>query len=173
MRAGQGQLVNLRSDRGLRALAVVAGVVLMVVSGAYATAGGAPPLALLGEVVVSGSFLITGLFAWSRRPSNRMGRLMVALGLLLLLLIPFAGPPWLILYPVGLVGFTLANALLGYLILAFPSGELRSNADRALVVLTAVLTGGPRLVRLLGQDPARTGVAVRQSVPGDPRPDVC
>ncbi len=72
------------ADRRLRWLAAVAGVGLLVVGGAYATAGGAPPAALIGQVVVSGSFLVTGLFAWSRRPSNRMGRLMVLLGLGLL-----------------------------------------------------------------------------------------
>jgi signal transduction histidine kinase len=140
----------------LRAAAIVAALVLVVAGAAYATAGGAPPLSLLGQVVVSGSFLVTGLLAWSRRPSNRMGRSMVAIGLSLLL-IPFAGPPLLVLYPVGLVGFTVANALIGYLILAFPSGALRSNAARALIALTASLTFLPRFFRLLGQDPAAQG----------------
>lgn len=144
-------------DRQMRRLAIIVGVGLMVASTAYANAAGAPPLALVGGIVVSGSFLVTGLFAWSRRPSSRMGRLMVALGLCLLL-VPFAGPPWLILYPIGLIGFTLASTLLGYLILSFPSGVLRSNADRLLIVLTAVLIGGPRLARLLAIDTAAQGL---------------
>ena len=78
-----------RSDRKLRAAAVVAAFVLMIVGGRYALEAGAPPLSLAGEIVVSGSFLLTGLFAWSRRPSNRMGLVMVLVGLSLLL-IPFA-----------------------------------------------------------------------------------
>jgi signal transduction histidine kinase len=152
----QGRHVTHRSDRRLRAAAVVAAVVLMIVGGRYALEAGAPPLSLAGEIVVSGSFLLTGLFAWSRRPSNQMGLVMVLVGLSLLL-IPFAGPPLLILYPVGLIGFTIANVLIGYLILAFPSGELRSNANRALIALTAVVTFLPRFFRLLGQDPAAQG----------------
>jgi signal transduction histidine kinase len=144
-------------DRPLRAAVVVVALVLMTLGAMYATAGGAPPLSLVGEVVVSASFIVTGLFAWSRRPTNRMGRLMVALGLCLLL-IPLAAPPWLILYPIGLVGFTLAGTLLGYLILAFPSGELRSNANRALIVVTTVLPFVPRVFRLLSFDPAAQGL---------------
>jgi signal transduction histidine kinase len=123
----------------------------------YALVGGAPPLAILGQIVVSGAFVVTGLFAWSRRPANRMGRAMFGLGVLQLL-IPFAGPPWLILYPLGLVGFTLSSTLLGYLILAFPSGELRTPANRALIVVTTVLPFIPRLFRLLSQDPAALGL---------------
>ena len=157
LRRNRADPVTAAADRRLRWLAAVAGVGLMVVGGIYATAGGAPPAALLGQIVVSGSFIVTGLFAWSRRPSNRMGRLMVLLGLCLLL-IPFAGPPLLILYPIGLIGFTVASTLLGYLILAFPSGELRTTANRALIVLTAVLVGGPRLLRLLATDTAAQGL---------------
>jgi len=157
LRRNRADPVTAAADRRLRWLALVAGVGLMVAGGSYATAGGAPPAALLGQVVVSGSFLLTGLFAWSRRPSNRMGRLMVVLGLCLLL-IPYTGPPWLILHPIGLIGFTVASTLLGYLILAFPSGELRSNANRALIALTAVLVGGPRLARLLATDTSGQGL---------------
>jgi signal transduction histidine kinase len=149
--------VTTAADRRWRWLAAGTGLGLMVVAGWYATAGGAPPAAVIGAVVVSGSFILTGLFAWSRRPSNRMGRLMVVLGLCLLL-IPFAGPPLLILQPIGLAGFTVASTLLGYLILAYPSGELRSTRNRALIGLTAVMLGGPRLVRLVAQDPAGQGL---------------
>jgi signal transduction histidine kinase len=144
-------------DVRLRYAVVVAALLLMAVGTVYALAAGAPPLALVGEVVVPASFVATGLFAWSRRPANRMGRLMVGLGLCLLL-IPLAGPPWLVLYPIGLVGFTLAGTLLGYLILAFPSGELRSNANRALLAVTTVLPFVPRFFRLLSFDPAAQGL---------------
>jgi signal transduction histidine kinase len=145
------------NDARLRYGVVVAALLLMAVGTVYALAAGAPPLALVGEVVVPASFVATGLFAWSRRPANRMGRLMVGLGLCLLL-IPLAGPPWLLLYPIGLVGFTLSGTLLGYLILAFPSGELRSNANRVLLAVTTVLPFVPRFFRLLSFDPAAQGL---------------
>jgi signal transduction histidine kinase len=76
---------------------------------------------------------------------------------LALLLTVFAQPVWPVIVPFGLLSFTLASTLLGFLILAYPSGELRSNANRTLVALTAVLVGGPRLIRLLAYDPAALG----------------
>jgi signal transduction histidine kinase len=124
---------------------------------AYANAAGAGVVAIASMLLVAGSFLITGFLAWAHRPANRMGRVMVALALCLLLT-AFAQPVWPLVVPFGLFVFALSNALLGYLILAYPSGELRSNANRALVVLTFLLGGGPRFVRLVTQDPRALGL---------------
>jgi len=131
--------------------------VVIVGSVAYANASGAGVVAIASMLLVAGSFLITGFVAWAHRPANRMGRLMVALALCLLLT-AFAQPVWPVVVPFGLLVFALSNSLLGYLILAYPSGELRSNANRALVALTFVFGGGPRFVRLLTQDPRASGL---------------
>ena len=144
------------TDRRLRWLAAGVSAGVLVASVAYGNAAGAPPEAIARVLLVAGSFLITGFFAWMRRPANRMGRLMIALGNCLLLIV-FATPVWPAIVPLGLIGFTLAGTLLGYLILAYPSGELRSTADRILVILTAILVGGPRFIRMLADDPAARG----------------
>jgi signal transduction histidine kinase len=144
------------TDRRLRWLAAGVSAGVLVASVAYGNAAGAPPEAIARVLLVAGSFLITGFFAWMRRPANRMGRLMIALGNCLLLIV-FATPVWPAIVPLGLIGFTLAGTLLGYLILAYPSGVLRSTADRILVILTAILVGGPRFIRMLADDPAARG----------------
>jgi signal transduction histidine kinase len=86
----------------------------------------------LGAMIVLG-FVMTGIFAWSRRPENRVGRLMVATGL-----------AW------GGVGLSQANSALlfsiggaigplylvfvTWLVLAFPDGRVHSVLGRRLVV---------------------------------------
>jgi signal transduction histidine kinase len=144
------------TSRRLRWLTAAATPVVILVTVGYADAAGATPFMIASILFVAGSFLITGFLAWTQRPANRMGPLMVALALSLLLSV-FTQPVWPVIVPFGLLNFTLASTLLGFLILAYPSGELRSNANRALVALTAVLVGGPRLIRLLADDPAQGG----------------
>jgi signal transduction histidine kinase len=79
----------------------------------------------VGGLVYTGA----GLLAWWRRPSNRMGPIMV-----------FGGWAWFIaalvgaasdaLDAVGTVLATLILAIVIHLVLAFPSGRLRSRLDR-------------------------------------------
>jgi signal transduction histidine kinase len=137
-------------------LAVVAAVAAAAASAAYALGAGAPPDALIGPLAVSGSFVVIGLGAWARRPTNRTGRSMVLLGIQLPL-IAFAGPPLLVLYPLGLAAFIGANVLLAYLILSFPSGRLTATWQRRLVIAVGFAIGVPRLIRLLFIDPAALG----------------
>ena len=144
------------TSRRLRLLALAATPIVVLVSVRYGVAAGAPAVVIAGMLLVAGSFLATGFLAWTRRPANTMGSLMVALALSLLMSV-FAEPVWPLIMPLGLLNFTLASTLLGYLILAYPSGELRSKANRVLIVLTALLLGGPRFIRLLAQDPAGQG----------------
>ena len=46
-------------------------------------------------------YIVAGLIAWRRRPDNRVGLIMMAVGAMILL-------PWFILAPIGALGFTLA-----------------------------------------------------------------
>jgi signal transduction histidine kinase len=144
------------ADRRLPLLVAILSVVVAAVCVRYAVEAGAGPTAVASMLIVSGSFVTTGLLAWTLRPANRMGRLMVALGLCLLL-IAFAQPVVPLLVPFGLTAFTVSSALLGWLVLAYPSGELRTSANRALVAFAGLAVGGPRFLRLIVTDPAAQG----------------
>jgi signal transduction histidine kinase len=75
------------------------------------------------------SFIGIGLFAWWRRPGNRTGALMVA-----------AGFAWFasgvsasdddLLFTIGIALDGLFPAILGHLLMAFPSGRLQGRAER-------------------------------------------
>jgi signal transduction histidine kinase len=130
----------------------------MLLSASYALLGGVVSAdRYVAFFVVSGSFLAAGLVAWQRRPANRTGKLLVAIGLCVALA-PIRGLPWPALTPIGIISASASHALLGYLLLAFPSGELRSTWSRALVALTAGLLVVPRLVSLAAFDPSAIGL---------------
>jgi signal transduction histidine kinase len=146
-------------DLRLRRLAMVAGPLLVLLSVTYAIAGGIVTAErYLAFLVVTGSFLATGLLAWRRRPDNRTGPLLVAVGLLAALA-PIRGVPLPVLSPIGIVAGALSTTLFGYLLLAFPSGQLRSRSSRAMVATTAILLVVPRLANLALLDPATLGLA--------------
>jgi signal transduction histidine kinase len=93
------------------------------------------PLALgsVLEVLVGLSFTGCGTFIWGRRPGNRLGLLMTAVGIVWLLgrtltLVqqPLAFTAGIWLSDVWSVGFAL-------FLLSFPAGRLMSTADRAIV----------------------------------------
>jgi signal transduction histidine kinase len=148
--------VTSTTDRNLRGLTLVAAPVLLLASVAYLAASQSSTLRIAVHGIVCGTFIATGLLAWARRPANRTGRVMVAIGLFLLLdpLQNGAVPP---LAPIGLIGTTVSDILLGYLILAFPWGTLRSNVDRAFLALIAVAMLSANLTAFAGFDPRAFG----------------
>jgi signal transduction histidine kinase len=83
-------------------------------------------------LLVGWSFMGTGLFAWWRRPGNRTGALMVA-----------AGAAWFVsgvsasdddlLFTIGIALDGVFPAILGHLLLAFPTGRLATRAERLVV----------------------------------------
>jgi hypothetical protein len=77
----------------------------------------------------------------------------------------FTRPAIALLVPVGLAAFVISGSLLGYVILAYPSGELRTRTNRLLVAGTAIGIGLPRFVRLFAteQTPPLTPVLLRPS----------
>ena len=125
------------ADRRLRRLTIVFAPILLLASVAYAASGGASTIRLVVMSIVCGTFIATGLLAWKLRPANRTGRVMVATGLFLLLDF-FQDGPIPLLAPIGLIGTTISDVLLGFLILSFPSGTLRSSFDRAFLVASGV-----------------------------------
>jgi signal transduction histidine kinase len=126
--------------RALWALAALGFVFGLAVLALMVTSDLAEPAGVWGTaaLVVGWSYIGVGLFAWGRRPDNRVGVLMVATG--------FA---WLVsqsgFSDLPLV-FTLANilgtiyfAVALHLLLAFPSGTLQSQAERWIVGTAYVL----------------------------------
>jgi signal transduction histidine kinase len=115
-----------------------------------------PAIIALDDLLPGSAFAVAGLIAWSRRPRNPVGVLMICIGFGLLIGIPglrggsspladtldlvFGGGWTLVLF---VIGFLWAVALL-HLLLVFPGGLFVSRLDRALVGLLylAVPLGG-------------------------------
>jgi PAS domain S-box-containing protein len=82
---------------------------------------------------VSLSFVVAGLIGWTRRPENRIGMLMVAVGFGVLATSLYeANHP--IPYTLGSLFGTLFIAVFLHLLLAYPNGRLLSRRARAIVV---------------------------------------
>jgi signal transduction histidine kinase len=86
------------------------------------------------SALIGVAFVATGVFAWSRRPDNRVGRLMVATGL------AWSGVGLsqansALLFSIGLAIGPLYLVFVTWLVLAFPHGEVRSRLARWLLVV--------------------------------------
>jgi signal transduction histidine kinase len=89
--------------------------------------------------VIGFGFAGVGLFAWYRRPDNRVGMLMVATAFAWYLAIAgFTEPSPL--FTVGQLANNLFVAVAIHLLLAFPSGRLEATADRVIVVVAYLAT---------------------------------
>jgi signal transduction histidine kinase len=112
------------------------------------------PLAylLISIVGVSWSFVAAGLAAWWRRPENRTGALMVAVGLAYALL-GFR----LLRTPLGFTLYlllaTLPAAILAHLIAVFPDGRVTTRLQRVFIVANYATTVPLAFVQLLLVDP--------------------
>lgn len=137
----------LLSGIGLVAIgAGVAGVPAIASSLLWAQPWPVIVLALL----VGWEFAGVGLFAWWRRPENRVGQLMTIVGFAW-----FANGAWVssnaLLHTIGLDLDGLYLAALAHMLLAFPSGRLADRSDRTLVIaayLVVVLGALPALLFL-------------------------
>jgi len=121
----------------LHAALVLLGATLAVLGGveiALLAASPAGPLWLLaGPVAVGGIYAAAGLVAWWRRPSNRIGALLVAGAMsLLVAALVNTDTPWLSV-PGTILG-TVPVAVVIHLLLAFPSGRLRTRAARVTTI---------------------------------------
>jgi signal transduction histidine kinase len=112
------------------------------------------PLDYLFDAVTGAVITLAGLVAWDRRPGRRVGRLLVVAGYLWYVgsLYEFAAPQT----SVPFLAFALRgyyDAILAFVILAFPGDQLESRRDRvavgALLVAMLVRTAW----RLVGTQP--------------------
>ncbi|MGZ9276898.1 MAG: histidine kinase [Candidatus Limnocylindrales bacterium] len=148
--------VTSTSDRAIRRLTMVVVPVVAVALLAFGATAGASPIRVVVLAIVAGTFILTGLLAWARRPANRTGRVMVATGSFLMLDI-FQGGTAPSLAPIGLIGSTVSDVLLGYLILSFPFGVLRSTADRVFLALAGAALLATNLLFFITFDPRAHG----------------
>jgi signal transduction histidine kinase len=119
----------------LRAIAVAAvlagvGVAVMVLASDHQEAKAA--FAIFGPAVGWG-FIGSGLWAWRREPANRTGRLLVALGFAWLLS-TFEASNHALPYTIGLTLGALWGSFFLHLGMTFPSGEIDTKLDRAIVI---------------------------------------
>jgi signal transduction histidine kinase len=86
----------------------------------------------LAIVAVAWAFFAAGLVAWSRRPDNRLGPLMLAAAFALLLRqLRYDHDP--LVFTIFFVLGELSYALVGHAVLAYPTGRVTDRAERALV----------------------------------------
>jgi PAS domain S-box-containing protein len=125
--------------RGRRfTLAVLAALILCSAGGIYIESvtrvrqnGG---MYLAFGLAVVWAFVIAGLIAWRRRPGNRTGLLMIAIGFAWLTS-AFTDAPNDLLFTIGLVLSNFWPALLVHLLLSYPSGYL-DRRSRWIVIVT-------------------------------------
>ena len=90
-------------------------------------------------LVVGWSFMGTGLFAWYRRPANRIGVLMTAVGFTWLLSgLVFSDVPELFIFG-SMIG-SLPIVILVHMVLSFPSGRLEGRLAKWIVGIGYFIT---------------------------------
>jgi PAS domain S-box-containing protein len=94
-----------------------------------------PALTTVLLLFVSMSFVVAGLIGWARRPSNRTGMLMVAVGYGVLATSLYEAN-YSFPYTIGTIAGSVFIAIFLHLLLAYPSGRLLSSSGRTLVVAT-------------------------------------
>ncbi|WP_018384385.1 sensor histidine kinase [Wenjunlia vitaminophila] len=124
---------------------------------AYANSG-ASGWSMARDLVVGWAFAVAGLVARWRRPGNPVGSLMLAEGLTWFLG-NLQGTREPLLFALGAWGESLNVAVLGHLILAYPTGRLLPGATRWVVVLGYGLVAVGGLARATAFDPAASASA--------------
>jgi signal transduction histidine kinase len=145
--------------RALWAIAGAGGLILAIQIVLIGSAEFAPDrgLWIALDIVAGGGFVGVGLFAWWRRPDNRVGALMVATGFTWFLgMFGLTEPAFLFT-----IGILFNNLFLGpaiQLLLGFPTGRLESRFDRQLTLAAYLAVSVAYLPLILTFDPsAKTG----------------
>ena len=93
----------------------------------------------VGSLLVGWSFIGVGLFAWGRRPDNRVGLLMTATGFVWFVAASgFSDLP--LVFTLGNAFGSIFFAVAIHLLLAFPNGRLGTRVERRLVAAGYILT---------------------------------
>ncbi|MBE2314758.1 hypothetical protein DVA67_002135 [Solirubrobacter sp. CPCC 204708] len=141
-----------------RALAMLALAALLLGLLAAAVIAGSDhvddtPLAIVFLVGVAFAWIATGLFAWQRRPANRVGALMTWTGFAWLLN-AFVASNSAAVFTFAVLASNLYLAAFVHLLLAYPEGTLRRRLDRGLAAAVYALCAVGALPILLSGLPA-------------------
>jgi signal transduction histidine kinase len=107
-------------------------------------------------LLVGWSFAFSGLIAWSRRPANFFGALMVAAGLAWFLRAVVASDDAFV-FTLGQILQYLVFGILVHLLLAYPRGALESRISRVLVVAAYLEVTVVQVLYLLFERPEAPG----------------
>ncbi|HEX4929858.1 MAG TPA: PAS domain S-box protein, partial [Gaiellaceae bacterium] len=143
------------------ALAMATGAVLLVLASDHED----NKAATIALAVTAGlSFVVSGLVALWRRPENRTGYLLAAVGYTWFLgALSESNNDWL--FTLGNPLGSLALGAFAHLLLAFPGGRLTSRRDLWIVVFTYVLVvGGTLAAGLLSEHPDPTCTTCRSTI---------
>ena len=112
---------------------------------------------ILLAVPIELAFVASGLVARAQRPRNRTGLLLIIVGFSWFFgALPSAGNDYV--FTAGLVFSTLFTALLAHLLLAFPTGELATRTDRAIIIaFYAAAAIGPPLAYVFDEGDLSSG----------------
>jgi len=124
--------------------ATQAGALLLVLLAGIAELSGPHSIYALDFVVSGSAFVVAGVIAWSLRPANRVGILMTAVGLGLIIAAVAQDTTARISYPGTLVLPWLSSlweALLIHLMIAFPEGRLGTQTKRWFVAAAYIFFG--------------------------------
>ena len=139
---------------GVGAAGLIAGGLPLAV--ALSSQGHHSGLIIISGPLIGWAFIGTGIIASARRPGNRIGTLMIAVGFAYALSGLIASTqPWI--YLLGLLVLPLPYAILFHILLAFPTGELGTRGERLLVWLSYLSAIVAHPVAVLFQDTARQG----------------
>jgi signal transduction histidine kinase len=120
---------------------------------------------LIGWIVLP--YVISGLTAWWRRPSSRLGPLMLLLGFTMALT-PLQWSSQPLLHSLGHIIDMVPAAMFLHIFLAFPTGRLTRRHDRSLVALCYALALGLQLIKImLGVDPSNVFTAADLATAGN------
>jgi len=119
-------------NRALLIVALLSALLMVTVIGLMPLDGPAG-LLLVTLPIIFGIYVVAGLIAWLRRPSNGIGFLIVLAGLMVLIG-GVANTEVPVLLAIGAVGATLALPATVHLLLAFPTGRLPDRRSRAIVL---------------------------------------
>jgi signal transduction histidine kinase len=107
----------------------------------------------VAAIVVAWTFLVAGLIAWSRRPGNRVGPLMIWVAFALLLR-KLAYSHDEAVFTMGFLLAELNYAAFAHVVLAYPSGHVTSRAERALLWVGYPVVVALPLASLLVYEPS-------------------
>jgi signal transduction histidine kinase len=151
--------VRVRLSRPLLwALALAAAAIGLALAPLVATADfiSDRPLWVVLDLVIGFGFAAVGLFAWYRRPDNRVGALMVATAFAWYCVVASNTEPSFV-WTLGTALSNLFAATAIHLLLAFPSGRLETTLDRVLVGSAYAATTVGWLPAVLFLDPEALG----------------